>query len=132
MKKFFNLNSAKGCKRLALTLIALIVLFSLCAQLLTTDGGRIKVEKITIDARGAALSEQPTKILIPAWSLFPVPAISIRCFVAMPKNWRIEAMLYSPSTLTAAEPAKHLSTMKTIREFWNTIFSARLWDAWMQ
>lgn len=55
MKKFFNLNSAKGCKRLALTLIALIVLFSLCAQLLTTDGGRIKVEKITIDARGAAL-----------------------------------------------------------------------------
>ena len=55
MKKFYNLNSAKGCKRLALTLIALIVLFSLCAQLLTTDGGRIKVEKITIDARGAAL-----------------------------------------------------------------------------
>lgn len=55
MKGFFDLSSSRGCKRLVLSLVGLIVLFSLCAQLLTTDGGRVKVEKITIDARGAAL-----------------------------------------------------------------------------
>lgn len=54
-KKIFDLNTALGCKRLLAVLVAVMLVCSLFAQLLTTDGGRIKVENISIDARGAVL-----------------------------------------------------------------------------
>ena len=54
-EKTFTLKTKAGCWRLFLILLAAILIFSCCAQLITTCGGRIKVEKITIDARGATL-----------------------------------------------------------------------------
>ena len=54
-KKVFDLNTALGCKRVLAVLVAVILLCSLFAQLISTDGGRIKVEDIAIDARGATL-----------------------------------------------------------------------------
>lgn len=54
-KKIFDLSTALGCKRVLAVLVAVILLCSLFAQLISTDGGRIKVEDIAIDARGATL-----------------------------------------------------------------------------
>lgn len=54
-EKFLTLKTKKGCYRLFLILFAAIFIFSFCAQLISTSGGRIKVEKITIDSRGAVL-----------------------------------------------------------------------------
>ena len=55
VKGVFDLNTAGGCKRLLSLLVALVIVLSFFAQLISTDGGRIKVEKIRIDARGATL-----------------------------------------------------------------------------
>lgn len=54
-EKLFTLKTKKGCWRCFLVIFALIFLFSFVAQLITSCGGRIKVEKITIDSRGATL-----------------------------------------------------------------------------
>lgn len=50
------LSSKSGCKHLFLILVAAILLFSFCAQMVATAGGRIKIEQISIDSRGAVLS----------------------------------------------------------------------------
>ena len=55
VKGVFDLNTAGGCKRLLSLLVALVIVLSFFAQLISTDGGRIKVEKIRIYARGATL-----------------------------------------------------------------------------
>ena len=54
-KNWLTLKTKAGCWHLFLILVAAILVFSFCAQLITTRGGQIKVEKITIDARGAKL-----------------------------------------------------------------------------
>lgn len=51
----FSLKTKAGCWRLFLLLLTAIFVFSFCAQLITSAGGRIKVQKITLDARGATL-----------------------------------------------------------------------------
>lgn len=51
----FSLKTKAGCWRLFVLLLATIFVFSFCAQLITSAGGSIKVQKITIDARGANL-----------------------------------------------------------------------------
>lgn len=54
-EKIFSLDTALGCKRVLAVLVAIILVLSFVAQLISTDMGRIKVEKIRIDARGATL-----------------------------------------------------------------------------
>ena len=51
----FDMSTAIGCKRVLAVLVAIVLVFSLFAQLISTAGGRVKVEKISIDARGALL-----------------------------------------------------------------------------
>lgn len=48
-------NSKKKYWRLFLILFAAILLFSFCAQVVATAGGRIKIEQISIDSRGAVI-----------------------------------------------------------------------------
>jgi len=55
-EKFFTFKTKRGCSRLLALFIALILVSSFLAQLVQTDGGSIKVESITIDARGAELN----------------------------------------------------------------------------
>lgn len=54
-EKFFTLKTKNGCFHMFSLLIAAILIFSFCAQLLTTSAGRTKVENIRIDSRGAIL-----------------------------------------------------------------------------
>ncbi|MBS6864320.1 MAG: dienelactone hydrolase family protein [Ruthenibacterium sp.] len=54
-KSKFSLDTAIGCKRVLAVLVSVAILLSFFAQLISTDMGRIKVEKIKIDARGATL-----------------------------------------------------------------------------
>lgn len=54
-KSKFSLDTPIGCKRVLSLLVIAVILLSFFAQLISTDMGRIKVEKIKIDARGAAL-----------------------------------------------------------------------------
>lgn len=51
-----TLTTKEGCGRLLAIFIAVILVSGLCAQFVQTDGGRIKVEPIMLDARGAELS----------------------------------------------------------------------------
>lgn len=53
--KTFSLKTKSGSWHLFLLLLALILLFSFVAQEITSCGGRVKVEKITLDCRGAVL-----------------------------------------------------------------------------
>lgn len=55
-KKFLDLSTAIGCKRLFLIFFAAVLLFSFCAQLISSDFGRVKIENISIDKRGAVMS----------------------------------------------------------------------------
>jgi len=54
--KYLTLQTREGCKRLMALLIAIIVLSGFFAALISSDGGKIKIESICIDARGAELS----------------------------------------------------------------------------
>ena len=54
-EKKLTLSTKAGCVRVLLICLCLILIFSFVAQLITTNGGRIKVEEISIDARGAVL-----------------------------------------------------------------------------
>lgn len=58
MKGMFTLKTAEGSRRLLALFIALILVFGFFAREIQTDGGRIKVEQITIDARGAELTAE--------------------------------------------------------------------------
>lgn len=53
--RLFTLRTKEGSRRLLLLFIALILLFSIAARYVQSDGGRIKVEAITVDLRGAQL-----------------------------------------------------------------------------
>lgn len=55
-KKYLNLQTREGCKRLLAILMAVIILAGLFAALMSSDGGKIKIQSIIIDARGAELS----------------------------------------------------------------------------
>jgi len=50
-----SFKSAEGSRRLLALFIALILLFSFIATLISTDGGTIKISRINIDARGATI-----------------------------------------------------------------------------
>ena len=54
-EKWLSLKTKAGCWHLFLILVAAILVFNCCAQLITSCGGRIKVQKVVIDARGAKL-----------------------------------------------------------------------------
>lgn len=56
MKERFSLKTKAGCNRLLAIFIALILVCGFFAQLVQTNGGTVKVESITIDARGAQLT----------------------------------------------------------------------------
>lgn len=57
-EKIFTFSTKKGSQRLLVLFIALIVLSSLFARFIQTDFGRIKVEQIALDARGASLTAE--------------------------------------------------------------------------
>ncbi len=50
-----TLKTVKGCRRLLAISIAIILLFSCFAHLLTTAGGKVKLVRVAIDARGAMM-----------------------------------------------------------------------------
>ena len=58
MKEFFTCKTKAGSKRLLALCIVLILLGSLFARFIQTDFGRIKVEQIAIDSRGAQLTAE--------------------------------------------------------------------------
>ena len=55
-EKKFTLKTKDGCVRLLLILLCAILVFSFIAQCISSDGAKIKIEEISIDARGAVLS----------------------------------------------------------------------------
>lgn len=56
MKERFSISTREGCLRILAVLLAAILVCSLFAQLISSDGGKIKIESIQIDPRGAELS----------------------------------------------------------------------------
>jgi len=55
-KGYLSLQTREGCKRWLAILMAVILTASFIAQLISSQGGSIKVENITIDARGAEMN----------------------------------------------------------------------------
>ena len=56
MKKLFTLKTRVGCVRFLILCLCVIFIFSFIAQYISSDGASIKIEEISIDARGATLS----------------------------------------------------------------------------
>ncbi|MCR4607838.1 MAG: alpha/beta hydrolase [Oscillospiraceae bacterium] len=54
-EKKFTLKTAAGCKRLIALFLIVILLSSFFANLVSSDGGKVKVSHLKIDARGAEL-----------------------------------------------------------------------------
>lgn len=54
--KFFALNTKAGCRRFMAILFVIVLISSCCAQLISSNAGKIKIESIQIDPRGAELS----------------------------------------------------------------------------
>ena len=54
--RLFTTKTPQGSRRLLAALACIVLLASLLAQVISSAGGRIKVENITIDSRGATLS----------------------------------------------------------------------------
>ena len=54
MKKF-TLKTREGSARLFAIFLALVLVFSFCARLMSTDGGDVKISKVAIDSRGAII-----------------------------------------------------------------------------
>ena len=57
-QKRFSLKTKEGCQRLLGLFIIVILVCSLLARVVSTEGGKIKVEELTFDARRAALSAE--------------------------------------------------------------------------
>jgi len=57
-KRKLTLTTKSGCTRLLAIFIALILVSSLFACLIQSDFGTVKVEHVTIDARGAELTAE--------------------------------------------------------------------------
>lgn len=53
---YLGMDTREGCKRWVAILAAVILLTSFFAALISSDGGKIKIESISIDARGAELT----------------------------------------------------------------------------
>lgn len=53
---WLSLKTSKGCRQVLCVLIGFILLCSFIAQMLSTSGGQIKVEKVAFDVRGASLT----------------------------------------------------------------------------
>ena len=56
MKKQFDIKTISGSKRILAILVTVILVSSCIAQMISSDFGKIKIEKISIDPRGAALT----------------------------------------------------------------------------
>ena len=56
--KSLSLHSEQGCKRLLAICLAVILVFSCAAHLLTTDWGSVKIERVAFDARGAKIDAE--------------------------------------------------------------------------
>ncbi len=54
-EKRFSLQTKAGCVRVLLICLCVILLFSCIAQMISSNGAKIKIEEISIDARGAVL-----------------------------------------------------------------------------
>lgn len=54
----FTLKNKSGCARIFAVCLCVLLLASFAAQMISTQGGRIKVEEVTIDSRGAVLSAE--------------------------------------------------------------------------
>lgn len=57
-EKKFTLQTADGCRRLLALFLCVLLLASLVARFVQTDGGKIKVEKVNFDARGASINAE--------------------------------------------------------------------------
>lgn len=55
-KKLFSLKTKEGCVRLFILCLCAILVFSFLAQCISSNGAKVKIEEISIDARGAILS----------------------------------------------------------------------------
>ena len=54
--EYFSLKTKEGCRRLFALCIVMILLFSFIGAIFSTNGFTVKLEHITIDARGATLN----------------------------------------------------------------------------
>lgn len=54
-EKRLTVKTARGCRLLLAISIVIVLLFSFFAHLLTTNGGTVKLTRVTIDARGASM-----------------------------------------------------------------------------
>ncbi len=55
-EKKFTVKTAEGCKSLLILFFCVILIASLCARVVTTCNGALKVEELDIDCRGATLN----------------------------------------------------------------------------
>lgn len=55
-KPVFSFGTYDGCKHLTALMICIILAFSCIASLISSNNGRVKIEEITIDQRGASLA----------------------------------------------------------------------------
>ena len=53
--KFFTLRSKKGCARLFVLFLCLVIVCSFFARMVSTSGGTVKISRVTIDSRGAII-----------------------------------------------------------------------------
>lgn len=64
MKKL-TLKTKEGCWRLLAIFLALIILFSFAARMVSSNAGKIKISRVTFDSRGATASAE---LYYPAWT----------------------------------------------------------------
>ena len=57
-EKRFTLKTEAGCRRLLALFLIVLLLASFVARCVQTDGGKIKVEKVNFDARGASINAE--------------------------------------------------------------------------
>lgn len=57
-EKKFTLSTREGCLRLLALFLCIILAASLCARIVSTDFGKLKIEKLTLDVRGGALAAE--------------------------------------------------------------------------
>ena len=54
-EKLFTLKTLRGCMRLFALMLCLVLVFSFVARLISTDGGKVKISRVSIDSRGAII-----------------------------------------------------------------------------
>ncbi|WP_394961145.1 dienelactone hydrolase family protein [Candidatus Allofournierella merdavium] len=58
MKKYFTLSTKEGSARLLALFLALILVCSFAARMVSTDGGNVKISRVVFDSRGATIDAQ--------------------------------------------------------------------------